>query len=116
MMYLSYIFTTLFVLCISYFFGFFSLHPHVPHIIDPPSSYRLCPKGERDRGYFMISVPIPLSVNISRRRACGMDASRICAFRTPPFMALMHAFAFGIIPESIIPCLMSLPTSAVLSV
>jgi len=43
-------------------------------------------------------VPIPESVNISSRMACGSRPSSTCARGTPPRTAVRQASIFGIIP------------------
>src|SRR3989338_2147016 len=53
--------------------------------------------------FLTISVPMPLSVNISSRMPCGMPASMMCVFFTPFLSALVHAFSFAIMPPDTIP-------------
>src|SRR5450432_157856 len=44
-------------------------------------------------------VPIPSSVKISSRTACGTRPSRTCALATPPRTARRHASIFGTMPD-----------------
>src|SRR3990167_4271004 len=62
-----------------------------------------------------ISVPIPLSVNISRRRPCGIFASIMCVFATPSSSACVQAFTLGIMPPEMTPESMNPATSAVVA-
>ena len=56
--------------------------------------YRVRPVKNRRRdvlGQVTISVPIPLSVKISNRMACGVRPSTTCAFFAPPSSAIKQA-------------------------
>ena len=53
--------------------------------------------------YDVISVPIPLRVNTSRRMAWGIRPSMIWAFPTPPPSASKQACTLGNIPSLIVP-------------
>src|SRR5207245_2689300 len=56
-----------------------------------------------DTPYATISVPMPLSVKISSRIACGMRPSITCVFLTPPSSAVRHACTLGSMPSLILP-------------
>src|SRR5213594_2803806 len=56
-----------------------------------------------DTPYATISVPMPLSVKISSRIACGMRPSITCVFLTPPSSAVRHACTLGSMPSLIVP-------------
>lgn len=54
-----------------------------------------------------MAVPIPLLVNISRSRQCGILPSIICTLETPFSTASMQLLSFGNIPPPIYPSLIS---------
>lgn len=55
--------------------------------------------------YFVIIVPIPVSVKISSKILCGIRPSIICTRCTPAPIALTQPSTFGIMPPLMIPSL-----------